>query len=63
MHLKLQLLVYIYQAAYGWDDDTMKERGLGDYRIPKTMLTEVDGTRIPVEDIIDSRGFDFVLFL
>ena len=40
----------------------MKERGLGDYRIPKTMLTEVDGTRIPVEDIIDSRGFDFVLF-
>ena len=34
----------------------MKQRGLGDYRIPKTMLTKTDGSRIPVGDIIDHRG-------
>ena len=41
----------------------MRNRGLGDYRIPKTMLTRSDGSRIPVNDIIDRRGFIYKFFL
>ena len=40
----------------------MNERGLGDYRIPKTLLTKSDGSRIPVENIIDFRGFKITFF-
>ncbi|XP_076824499.1 fibrocystin-L-like isoform X2 [Clavelina lepadiformis] len=44
----------IPQAEYGWDVDPV--RGLGDYRIPKAMLTTTSGDRIPVNNIIGGRG-------
>ncbi|CAK8682966.1 unnamed protein product [Clavelina lepadiformis] len=44
----------IPQAEYGWDVDPV--RGLGDYRIPKAMLTTTSGDRIPVNNIIGERG-------
>uniref|UniRef100_H2YFZ9 G8 domain-containing protein n=1 Tax=Ciona savignyi TaxID=51511 RepID=H2YFZ9_CIOSA len=46
----------ISQAEFGWDDPNQLARGLGDYRIPKPMLTATDGTRIPVGDIADRKG-------
>nr|XP_026695327.1 fibrocystin-L-like [Ciona intestinalis] len=46
----------IPQAEFGWDDDSEISRGLGDYRIPKAMLTGTEGTRIPVTSIADQRG-------
>ncbi|XP_076825620.1 fibrocystin-L-like isoform X2 [Clavelina lepadiformis] len=42
------------QAEYEWDGDP--RRGLGDYRIPKALLTTSSGDRIDVDDIIDVRG-------
>ncbi|XP_021354106.1 fibrocystin-L-like [Mizuhopecten yessoensis] len=42
------------QSEWEWDGDA--RRGLGDYRIPKTMLTTLDGTRIPVNDIAPNKG-------
>ena len=54
---------YVSEAEYEWDgvsrggntySDTRD--GLGDYRIPKTMLTELDGTRIPVNDFAPHKG-------
>nr|XP_039260770.1 fibrocystin-L-like [Styela clava] len=44
----------IPQAEYEWDGDP--RRGLGDYRIPKTMLTKSDGSRIPVDEIVPNKG-------
>lgn len=42
------------QSEYEWDGDP--RRGLGDYRIPKVMLTYPNGSRIPVEQIAPFKG-------
>ena len=45
----------ISQAEYEWDGDP--RRGLGDYRIPRTMLTYPNnGSRIPINDIYPTKG-------
>ena len=44
----------IPDSAYKWNGDP--RRGLGDYRIPKVMLTRPDGSRIPVDDIAPNKG-------
>ncbi|XP_045210443.2 fibrocystin-L-like isoform X2 [Mercenaria mercenaria] len=44
----------IPNSAYEWDGDP--RRGLGDYRIPKTMLTDKNGDRIPVDTIAPHKG-------
>ncbi|XP_013405337.2 fibrocystin-L [Lingula anatina] len=44
----------IPDSAFEWNGD--RRRGLGDYRIPKTLLTELDGTRIPVANIAPYKG-------
>ncbi|KAM4540003.1 PKHD1 like 1, tandem duplicate 1 [Odontesthes bonariensis] len=42
------------QSEYEWGGDP--RRGLGDYRIPKVMLTAPNGSRIPVEQIAPQKG-------
>uniref|UniRef100_A0A3Q2YMV4 PKHD1 like 1, tandem duplicate 1 n=1 Tax=Hippocampus comes TaxID=109280 RepID=A0A3Q2YMV4_HIPCM len=42
------------QSEFEWDGDP--RRGLGDYRIPKAMLTHPNGSRIPVEQIAPNKG-------
>ncbi|KAM4704928.1 fibrocystin-L [Rhinophrynus dorsalis] len=44
----------IPQAEYEWDGD--KRHGVGDYRIPKVMLTRLNGSRIPVSEIAPNKG-------
>ncbi|KAJ0054901.1 hypothetical protein NL108_007111 [Boleophthalmus pectinirostris] len=44
----------IPHSEYAWDGDA--RRGLGDYRIPKMMLTHPNGSRIPVEQIAPNKG-------
>ena len=44
----------IPQSEFEWD--TNPSRGLGDYRIPKEMLSDTDGNRIPVDDIAPNKG-------
>lgn len=44
----------ISDSAFEWGGDP--RRGLGDYRIPKTMLTRIDGSRIPIDDIAPNKG-------
>ncbi|XP_038045747.1 fibrocystin-L-like [Patiria miniata] len=44
----------IPQSEYEWDGDP--RRGLGDYRIPKAMLTRQDGSKIPVEEKAPNKG-------
>ncbi|XP_069115224.1 fibrocystin-L-like [Argopecten irradians] len=44
----------ISESEWQWGGDP--RRGLGDYRIPKEMLTTLDGTRIPVNDIAPNKG-------
>lgn len=34
------------QSEFMWSDDVQNPRGLGDYRLPKSMLTTVSGIRI-----------------
>ena len=46
----------ISDSAFAWDDSSHTNRGLGDYRIPKTLLTASNGARIPVSDLFDHRG-------
>ena len=41
-------------AEFEWDGNM--NRGVGDFRIPKTMLTRPDGSRIPVDDIYPRQG-------
>ena len=41
-------------AELEWDGD--RRRGIGDFRIPKTMLSNADGSRIPVDDIYPQKG-------
>uniref|UniRef100_A0A8D0AIF4 PKHD1 like 1 n=1 Tax=Sander lucioperca TaxID=283035 RepID=A0A8D0AIF4_SANLU len=42
------------QSEYEWGGDP--RRGLGDYRIPKVMLTFLNGSRIPVNQIAPQKG-------
>ncbi|XP_038131411.1 PKHD1 like 1, tandem duplicate 1 isoform X2 [Cyprinodon tularosa] len=42
------------QSEYEWGGDP--RRGLGDYRIPKVMLTFPNGSRIPVEQVAPHKG-------
>ncbi|XP_056153970.1 fibrocystin-L-like [Lampris incognitus] len=42
------------QSEYEWGGDP--RRGLGDYRIPKVMLTYLNGSRIPVDKIAPHKG-------
>ncbi len=44
----------IADAAFEWGGD--KRRGLGDYRIPTVMVTELDGSRIPYDDKLPNKG-------
>lgn len=44
----------IPDSAFEWNGDP--QRGLGDYRIPKTLLTALNGDRIPVEDVAPNQG-------
>ncbi|XP_033757813.1 fibrocystin-L-like [Pecten maximus] len=44
----------ISESEWQWGGDP--RRGLGDYRIPKSMLTALDGTRIAVNDIAPNKG-------
>ena len=44
----------IAQSEFEWDGDS--RRGLGDYRIPKVMLTNPDGSRILADDIAPNKG-------
>lgn len=44
----------IPQSEFEWDGDP--RRGLGDYRIPKVMLTFPNGSRIPVDQIAPYKG-------
>ncbi|XP_052063691.1 fibrocystin-L-like [Mytilus californianus] len=42
------------QSEWEWDGDP--QRGLGDYRVPKTMLTMLNGTRIPMSTLAPMKG-------
>ncbi|XP_075681934.1 fibrocystin-L [Rhinoderma darwinii] len=42
------------QSEYQWDGDT--RHGIGDYRIPKVMLTALNGSRIPVSQVAPYKG-------
>ena len=42
------------QSEFAWNGDP--RRGLGDYRIPKVMLTYPNGSRIPVDQIAPNKG-------
>ncbi|XP_053372863.1 fibrocystin-L-like [Mercenaria mercenaria] len=44
----------IPQSEYEWDGDP--RRGLGDHRIPETLLTDANGNRIPVDSIAPNKG-------
>lgn len=42
------------QSEFEWDGDS--RRGVGDYRIPKVMLTYLNGSRIPINKIAPNKG-------
>uniref|UniRef100_A0A8B9H868 Polycystic kidney and hepatic disease 1 (autosomal recessive)-like 1 n=1 Tax=Astyanax mexicanus TaxID=7994 RepID=A0A8B9H868_ASTMX len=42
------------QSEYEWNGDP--RHGVGDYRIPKVMLTALNGSRIPVSQIAPNKG-------
>merc|ERR1712172_283944 len=44
----------IPDAAFEWDGNP--KRGLGDYRIPKPMITTVEGSKIPYADKMPNKG-------
>ena len=44
----------IPESEWEWDGDP--RRGLGDYRIPKTLITTLDGNRIEVSTLADHYG-------
>lgn len=49
-----QMKYYVLQAEYEWDGD--RRRGLGDYRIPKTLLTDPSGKHTPANEIAPNKG-------
>lgn len=52
----------IPQAEYEWDGNS--QVGIGDYRIPKAMLTFLNGSRIPVTEKAPHKGLlDLILLL
>ena len=44
----------VAMAEFEWNGD--RRRGFGEFRIPKTMLTNPDGSRIPIESIYPYPG-------
>ncbi|XP_069771791.1 PKHD1 like 1, tandem duplicate 1 [Narcine bancroftii] len=44
----------IPQSEYQWNGD--KRHGLGDYRIPKVLLTSLNGSRLPVSQVAPHKG-------
>ncbi|XP_033119895.1 fibrocystin-L-like [Anneissia japonica] len=44
----------IPDSAFEWDGDP--RYGLGDYRIPKMMVTDIDGSRIPYDEKCPHKG-------
>ncbi|XP_052286416.1 fibrocystin-L-like [Dreissena polymorpha] len=44
----------ISQSEFEWNGDP--RRGLGDYRIPKEMVTRLDGSRIPYDLMMPNKG-------
>ncbi|XP_073535878.1 fibrocystin-L [Phyllobates terribilis] len=44
----------VSQSEFQWDGNT--KYGLGDYRIPKVMLTYLNGSRIPVSQVAPYKG-------
>lgn len=44
----------ISQAEFEWDGDS--RRGLGDYRIPRTMLSHPNGSRINISSLYPKKG-------
>ncbi|KAM4688908.1 fibrocystin-L [Discoglossus pictus] len=44
----------IPQSEYEWGGDA--RHGVGDYRIPKTLLTRLNGSRIPVSEVAPHKG-------
>ncbi|OCT77100.1 fibrocystin-L [Xenopus laevis] len=42
------------ESEYAWDTDP--RYGVGDYRIPKVMLTRLNGSRIPVAEVAPYKG-------
>ena len=40
----------IPEAEFEWDGD--RRRGLGDYRIPKTMLANLDGSQMDISQVV-----------
>ncbi|XP_069076732.1 fibrocystin-L-like isoform X2 [Pleurodeles waltl] len=44
----------VAQSEYQWDK--VASYGIGDYRIPKVMLTNLNGSRIPVNQIAPNKG-------
>ena len=40
----------------GGESNVDRRRGLGDYRIPKVLLTDLNGNWIPIESIAHDRG-------
>ena len=51
----------IPESEFEWDQNPV--RGLGDYRIPKEMVTDLDGNVIPYEDIAPNKGTSKVSFV
>lgn len=50
------------QAEYEWNGN--RQLGIGDYRIPKVMLTFLNGSRIPVAEKAPYKGLlDRILLL
>lgn len=47
----------IPQSEHEWNGNP--KMGLGDYRIPKEMLTRLNGSRIPVNEIAPNKGIDW----
>ncbi|CAH1788932.1 unnamed protein product [Owenia fusiformis] len=44
----------IPRSEFAWDKEP--ERGIGNYRIPKVALTDLQGSRLAVEDVFPSKG-------
>ena len=56
----------IPESEWQWDwpggeKNVDRRRGLGDYRIPKAMLTDLSGNRINITSISHDRGMIWIL--
>ncbi|XP_068094022.1 fibrocystin-L-like isoform X1 [Hyperolius riggenbachi] len=49
-----QVGAVVPQSEYQWNGNPAD--GLGDYRIPKVMLTRLNGSRIPVSEVAPNKG-------